>query len=83
MYLLTNSCNLELKKRIGGTFYSLEEMDQWGINFIKIDLDEMFVMRNLIISGLHKYLKNFASNGLSKTRGENFIKITAQLVAVS
>ena len=54
MELMTNSFTPDLNKCIDETFNSLEEMDQGGITFVKIALDEIFVMINYGISGLHK-----------------------------
>ena len=57
-------------------------MDQGGITFVKILLEEMFAMVNYVISGLHKYLENFKRGGLSKMRGDKVTNITAQLVDI-
>ena len=83
MELMTNSCTLELNKSISYTFETMEIMEQELITFVKIALDEMFFMSNSFISGLHKYLENFPSVGLNKTRGENVTNINAELLAVS
>ena len=49
MVLMTYSLTTELNKRIEENFNSLEEMDQVGIIFIKIVLDEMYIMINFVI----------------------------------
>ena len=54
MELIINSLIPYLNKIIEDTIDSLEEMEQGGLTFVKILLDEIFIMRNYVISGIHK-----------------------------
>jgi hypothetical protein len=54
---LTNSCDINLVKWIEEKFDDLAEYEQGGIMYLKITLDEMFMMSNMVIMSLQKYLK--------------------------
>ncbi len=55
--LLTNSCDFNLVKHIEEKFDQLFEYEQGGITYVKIALDEMFTMSNMVITLLQKFLK--------------------------
>ncbi len=57
---LTNSCNFNLEKRINEKFDQLFEYEQEGITYLKIVLDEMFTMSNMVVMLLLNFLKQFA-----------------------
>ncbi len=63
---LTNSCDINLVKRIDEKFDQLFEYEQGGITYLKIGLDEMFTMSNIVITSLPKFLKQFAQEGVAK-----------------
>jgi hypothetical protein len=46
---LTNSCDVNLVKRIEEKYDYLAEYEQGGITYLKIALDEMFTMSNMVI----------------------------------
>ncbi len=80
--LLTNSCDINLGKRIEEKFDDLAEYEQGGITYLKINLDEMFTMSNMVIMSLQKYLKQFAQEGIAKVPNEDVRLCTEQLNAV-
>jgi hypothetical protein len=47
---LTNSCDINLVKRIEEKFDQLFEYEHGGITYLKIMLDEMFTMSNMVIT---------------------------------
>jgi hypothetical protein len=47
---LTNSCDINLEKRIDEKFDQLYEYEQGGITYLKIALDEMFTMSNMVVT---------------------------------
>ncbi len=48
--LLTNSCDINLEKCIDEKFDLLYEYEQGGITYLKIVLDEMFTMSNMVVT---------------------------------
>ena len=81
--LMVNSSEAELKQRFEEKFKKLESLEQGGINYLNFMLDDMFCMKNDVVSALKTFLKNFSEEGLSKTVGENVSEISAQVKAVS
>ena len=51
---LTNSCDINLVKQIDEKYDCLAEYEQGGITFLKIALDEMFTMSNMVVMSLQK-----------------------------
>jgi hypothetical protein len=80
--LLTNSCDVNLVKCIDKKFDCLAEYDQGGITYLKIALDEMFTMSNMVIMSLQHYLKQFAQDGIAKVPNEDVCVCSKQLIAV-
>ncbi len=68
---LTNSCDINLVKRIEEKYDQLFEYEQGGITYLKIELDEMFTMSNMVITSLHKFLKQFAQEGVARVPHED------------
>jgi hypothetical protein len=79
---LANSCNVDLMKCIDEKHKFLLEYEQGGITFLKIALDEMFRMSNMVVMMLQKYLKQFAQEGIAKVPNEDVWVCTEQLNAV-
>ncbi len=50
-----------------------------GTTYLKIALDEMFMMSNMVIMSLQKYLKQFAQEGIAKVPNEDVCLCTEQL----
>ncbi len=63
---LTNSCDINLVKRIEENFNQHFEYEQGGIIYLKIALDEMFTMSTRVITSLQKFLKQFAQEGVAR-----------------
>jgi hypothetical protein len=70
--LLTNSCNINLVKPLDEKFDQLYEYEQSGITYLKIALDEMFTMSNMVIMLLQNYLKKFAHEGVAMVPNEDY-----------
>ncbi len=68
---LTNSCNINLVKRLDEKFNQLFEYEQGGITYLKIALDEMFKMSNMVITLLQKFLMQFAQEGVARVPNED------------
>jgi hypothetical protein len=68
---LTNSCDINLVKRIDEKFNQLFEHEQGRITYLKIVLDEMFTMSNMVITLLQKFLKQFAQEGVARVPNED------------
>ncbi len=80
--LPTNSCDVNLVKRIDKKFDCLAEYEQGGITYLKIALDEMFMMSNMVIMSLQHYLKQFAQDRIAKVPNEDVHVCSEQLIAV-
>jgi hypothetical protein len=80
---LTNSCDINLVKRVDEKFDHLNGYEQGGITYLKIVLDEMFTMSGMVILLLQKYLKQFAQDGIAKVPNKDVQDCTEQLLAVS
>jgi hypothetical protein len=68
---LTNSCDNNLVKCLDDKFEQLFEYEQRGITYLKLALDEMFTMSNMVIMSLQKFLKQFAQEGFVKVPNED------------
>ena len=69
--LLTNLCNINLEKHIDEKFGQLYEYEQGWITCLKIALDEMFTMSNMVVTLLQNFLKQFAKEGIAKVPNED------------
>jgi hypothetical protein len=58
-------------KRIEEKYDQLFEYEQGGITYLKIMLDEMFTMSNMVITSLQKFLKQFAQEGVARVHNED------------
>jgi hypothetical protein len=58
-------------KCIEEKYDQLFEYEQGGITSLKITLNEMFTMRNLVITSLQKFLKQFAQEGVARVPNED------------
>ncbi len=47
------------------------EYEQGGINYLKFALDEMFMMSNMVITLLQKFLKQFSQEGVARVPNED------------
>jgi hypothetical protein len=79
---LANSCDVNLMKCIDKKHKFLLEYEQGGITFLKIALDEMFTMSNMVVMRLQKYLKQFAQERIAKVPNEDVWVCVEQLNVV-
>jgi hypothetical protein len=68
---LTNSCDINLVMRIEEKDNQLFEYEQGGITYLKIALNEMFTMSNMVITLLQKFQNQFAQEGVVMVPNED------------
>ena len=56
----------DLIKRVEDKYEAMDGLEQGGIAYLKIALDEMFNMSDIVITSIHEFFKNFARDGLAK-----------------
>ena len=69
--LFVNSSDPAIIKRVEEKYEELNGLEQGGINYFNIDLDEMFNMGDVVITSLQEFFKNFARYGVAKCPGKN------------
>jgi hypothetical protein len=68
---LTNSCDNNPGKNIEEKYNQLFKHEQGEITYLKIVLDEMFTLSNMVITLLQKFLKQFAQEGVARVPNED------------
>ncbi len=63
---LTSLCDTNLVKGIEKKYNQLFEYEQGGITYLKIMLDEVFTVSNMVITMLQKFLKQNAHEGVAR-----------------
>ena len=81
--LFVNSSSPALVKRIEEKYEALDGLAQGGITYLKIALDEMFDMSDIVITSLQDFFKNFARDGVAKYPSENVALLVQQINAVA
>ena len=79
---LINSSEAALTQHVDEKYQALDSLERGGITYLKLLLDEMFLMTNYVVSALQKFLKTFSDIGLMKTVEENVAEATAQVKTV-
>ena len=64
-------------------YEALDRLEQGGITYLNMALDEMFNMSDVIITFLQEFLKNFARDGIAKYLSENVALLVQHINAVS
>ena len=77
---ITNSCDINLVKHLDEKFEQLFEYEHGGITYLKLLLDEMFTMSNMVIMALQKFLKQFKQEGAVKVPNED-VQLCAEQIA--
>ncbi len=80
---MINSCDALLVEQIDKKFEDLSLFEQGGVTYIKLALDNMFTIRNTVVTTLQGFFENFAKDGIAKVPNENVRVATEQLVAVA
>ena len=62
------SSDPDLIKRVEDKYEALDGFDQGGIIYVKISLDEMFNMSDVIITSIQEFFKKFAQDGVAKLK---------------
>ena len=57
-----NSCNGALIKIIDRKYKNLDEIEEGGIMYLKIEFDKMFNMSNVVITSLHEFIKKVSND---------------------
>ena len=81
--LFTNSSDPALTKRVKEKYEALSSLQQGGITYLKIALDEMFTMSDVVITSLQEFFKTFARDGVAKFPHENVALLVQQINAVA
>ena len=78
-----NSSDPDLLKRVEENYEALDGLDQGGITYFNIYLNEMFNMSDVVITSLLELFKNFAPDGIAKYPSENVALLVQQINAVT
>ena len=70
--LFANSCSGALIKSIEKKYETLDELEQGGITYQKIEFYEMFNMINVVITYLHEFIRNFTKDRISNIKNKTF-----------
>jgi hypothetical protein len=81
--LFINSSSSALIKRIKEKYETLTGLQQGGITYIKIALNEMFTMSDIVITSLQDFFKTFAQTGVAKFPNKNVALLVQQINAVA
>ena len=57
----------------------MDELEPGRMTYLKIVFDNIFNMRNLVITSLHEFIKNFSKDGIAKVPNEIFPALTQQM----
>ena len=60
---------------------ALDGLEQWGITYLNIDLDEMFNMSDVVITSLQELFKNFDQDGVAKYPSEKVALLVQKINA--
>ena len=77
--LLIKSTDHDLIKRMEDKYDALDGLEQWGITYLNIDLDEMFNMSDVVINLLQEFFKNFSQDSVSNYPSENVALLVQQI----
>jgi hypothetical protein len=81
--LMMNSCDVLLIDRTDKKFDELDLYEQGGVTYIKIALDEMFTISNIVVTTLQGFFEAFAKDGIAKVPNEDVHAVTEQIIAVA
>ncbi len=65
---MMTSCDVLLVDRINEKFNELDLYEQGGVTYIKIALDEMFTISNIVVATLHGFFEAFKALPRSQMR---------------
>jgi len=80
---MMTSCDVLLVDRIDKKFDELDLYEQGGVTYIKIALDEMFTISNIVVATLQRFFEAFAKDGIVKVPNEDVRAVTEQIIAVA
>ena len=80
--LFVDSSDPALIKGVEQKFEAMDRIEQGGITYLNIALDEMFNMSDIVITLLQKFFKNFYRDGVAKQPSENLALLIKQINAV-
>jgi hypothetical protein len=81
--LMMTSCDVLLIDRIDKKFDELDLYEQGGVTYIKIALDEMFTISNIVVATLQGFFEAFAKDGIAKVPNEDVRAVTEQIIAIT
>ena len=77
-----NSSDTTLIKRVVDNYEELDRLEKGGIAYLKIALDEVFNISDVVITSIHQLFKNFAQDVVSKYPSGNVALLVQQINAV-
>ena len=81
--LFVNSPYPDLIKMLKEKYEALDRIDQGGITYLNIALNEMFNMSYFVITLLQELFKNFDQDGVAKYQSENVALLFQNINAVA
>jgi hypothetical protein len=81
--LMITSCDVLLVDTIDEKFDELDIYEQGGVTYIKIALDEMFTISNIVVATLQGFFEAFAKDGIAKVPNEDVRTATEPINAVA
>ncbi len=75
---MMTSCDVLLVDRIDEKFDELDLYEKGGVTYIKIALDEMFTISNIVVATLQGLFEAFAKDGIAKVPNEDVHTATEQ-----
>ena len=81
--IFINYSDPALIKRMYGKYEALGGLDKGGITYLKIDLDEIFNMSDIVITLLQEFFKNFDRDGVARQPSENVVLLIQKINAVA
>ena len=77
--LFVRSSDTFIINRVEDKYEALDGLKQGGITYLKIALDDMFNMSDVVITSIQEFFKKFARDGLSKYPSENLALLVQQI----
>jgi len=80
---MMTSCDVLLIDRIDEKFNELDLYKQGGVTYIKIALDEMLTISNIVVATLQGFFEAFAKDDIAKVPNEDVRAVTEQIIAIA
>ena len=78
-----NSSNTVLIKRVEYKYEVLDGLEQGRIAYLKISLDYIFNMSDVVITSIKEFFKKFSQDGVANYPSENVALLAQQINAMA